>query len=648
VPAHKYGVTESMIASYGDLVFRLSNNIQIRRGDPIRLKQFDVIERERADLGMSDGEIGARLGLSLEQARTIRIIMEHRRFRTGHYQRILALGAGKRYRDERYLTPEQRFAMGPDAQRLREGVGFAPAHIQRMLEQGCWNGDTVGRWLSQAARATPDKAAIIAPAATLTYRETLRRSERLARAFTALGLRKGDVIAIQLANVPEFMITYFAAATMGAVLAPMHMPYRAREMVPLLRHAKARLAVCGPAVGDHVPVEMFLALRKEVDSLSHVVPIEAARPGAQTLQQLIEAGPFEDIRNPGVASDPAILCFTSGTSDAPKAVVHNSYTMLANNRLCGPFYELGGNDILLSGAPFTHAFGICIINFALSVGATQLLLPAFRPDLLVQTIVKGRPTLLFAAPAHIAACLHAGLLDQADLSSLRFATISGSACAPQLARALQERMPTGKVMQMWGMTELFMGLNTRPHDAESVRSASVGRPTPEMELRIVDDSGQPADDARPGELQIRGPSVFAGYLDNTQANDGAFVDGWFRTGDLAVRDIDGNFRITGRLKDLINRGGIKINPTDVEVLIDKHPKVLQCAIVPMPDEIMGEKACAFIVPRNDETVTLDEICEWLQSNGVAKMQWPERVELIGEMPMTPTRKIIKGLLRPRA
>jgi len=378
------------------------------------------------------------------------------------------------------------------------------------------------------------------------------------------------------------------------------------------------------------------------------VPIEAARPGAQTLQQLIEAGPFEDIRNPGVASDPAILCFTSGTSDAPKAVVHNSYTMLANNRLCGPFYELGGNDILLSGAPFTHAFGICIINFALSVGATQLLLPAFRPDLLVQTIVKGRPTLLFAAPAHIAACLHAGLLDQADLSSLRFATISGSACAPQLARALQERMPTGKVMQMWGMTELFMGLNTRPHDAESVRSASVGRPTPEMELRIVDDSGQPADDARPGELQIRGPSVFAGYLDNTQANDGAFVDGWFRTGDLAVRDIDGNFRITGRLKDLINRGGIKINPTDVEVLIDKHPKVLQCAIVPMPDEIMGEKACAFIVPRNDETVTLDEICEWLQSNGVAKMQWPERVELIGEMPMTPTRKIIKGLLRPRA
>src|SRR5204863_10021900 len=137
-----------------------------------------------------DGQIGARLGLSLEQVRTIRIIMEHRRFRTDHYQRILTLGAGKRYRDERYLSPQQRFAMGPDAERLRDGVGFPPAHIQRMIEQGCWNGDTVPRWLSRAARETPDKPAIIAPGATLTYRETFRRSERLARAFTALGLRK--------------------------------------------------------------------------------------------------------------------------------------------------------------------------------------------------------------------------------------------------------------------------------------------------------------------------------------------------------------------------------------------------------------------------------------------------------------------------
>jgi non-ribosomal peptide synthetase component E (peptide arylation enzyme) len=168
-----------------------------------------------------------------------------------------------------------------------------------------------------------------------------------------------------------------------------------------------------------------------------------------------------------------------------------------------------------------------------------------------------------------------------------------------------------------------------------------------MELRIVDERGEPVGNGEPGELVVRGPSVFAGYYDNAQANDGVFRDGWFRTGDLACRDAQGNFRITGRLKDLINRGGIKINPADVEMLIDKHPKVLASAIVPMPDEVMGEKACAFIVPQPAQTLSLEEICDWLRQNDVAKMKWPERVELIEEMPMTPTRKIIKSQLRPR-
>ena len=222
----RYGVTEEMIASYGDLVFRLSNNIQLRRGDPVRLKQFDVIERERANLGMSDAQIGAKIGLSTEQARTIRIIVEHRRFRTEHYQRILGLGAGKRYREERYVSPQQRFAMSPEAERLRQAVQFPRAHLSACSSSEIWNGDTVPRWLVALRPGTPGKPAIVALTETLTYGETFHRAQRLARALTALGLRKGDVIAIQLPNVPELMIAYFAATMMGAVLAPMHMPYR--------------------------------------------------------------------------------------------------------------------------------------------------------------------------------------------------------------------------------------------------------------------------------------------------------------------------------------------------------------------------------------------------------------------------------------
>ena len=515
-----------------------------------------------------------------------------------------------------------------------------------MLAQGFWTEATVHKWLAQSAAQTPDKPAIVTSTETLSYREVHRRSEQLARALRARGLNKGDVIGIQLPNIPEFMFVYFATSMLGAVLAPLHMPYRAHEMEPLLRHAGARAVICGPAIGDYVPAETFLALRKTVGSLGDIVSIGPAHPGTLSFAELMQTGPFAEIADGSAAADPAILCFTSGTSAAPKAVVHSCYTMLANNRLCAALYGLDENDILLSGAPFTHAFGICIINFALSVGATLLLLPAFRPDLLAETLASGRPTMLFAAPAHIAACLKAGLLAEGHLASLRLATISGSVCPPALAHRLQELMPRGKVMQMWGMTELFMGLNTRLADSEMVRCESLGGPTPQMEVRIVDERGSAISDAQSGELQIRGPSVVARYYDNAKATAESFVDGWFRTGDLACRDAGGNFHITGRLKDLINRGGIKINPADIEALIDEHPKVLQSAIVPMPDEVLGEKACLFIVPREGATVTLAELCEWLHGKGVAKIKWPERLELIAQMPMTPTRKIIKGLLRP--
>ena len=530
---------------------------------------------------------------------------------------------------------------------LRESVRFPPAYVEQMRSQGIWNGDTVPRWLFRYAHATPNKAAIVGPAETLSYGEAFRRATNLARAFIALGLRKGDVVAIQIPNVPEFAIAYFAATMIGAVLAPIHMPYRTAEIAPLLKHARARLAICGPALADYVPAESFLALRNTVHSLAHVVVVGASHRGALSLQQLIEAGPFGDIASPPKANDPAVLCFTSGTSGAPKAVVHSSYTMLANSRLCGPLYGLSAQDILLSAAPFSHAYGLCILNFALSVGATQLLLPAFRPDLLVQVIAAQNPTMLFTVPAHLAATLKSGLLDRADFSSLSLVTIAGSVCPPQLARTMQERLPHGKVMQLWGSTESFMGLSTGLDDTERVRCESVGRPAPGMEARIIDQSGEPVRAGEPGELQIRGPSLFAGYYDNARANEAAFHDGWFLTGDLASFDVGGNIRITGRLNELINRGGVKINPVDVEATIEKHPNVLQCAIVPMPDEVLGEKGCAFVVPRAGESVKLGEICEWLRENDVAKVRWPERLELIDTMPVTPTRKIIKGLLRAR-
>ena len=652
---NQVGITEEMIQTYGQTIFELSHNYQVRRGDPVREMNWDEIEKQRPGTGMSDIEIARKLGLTHDQTTYIRTIMERRRFDRHKYHRLYDLGGGKRYRKERYVPHNERFTFRPEALALRKALDFDPRISSKHLKLGHWNGDTVAGWLEKWADETPDAIAVRGPGGDMTYAEADNRSLRLANALLGLGIQKGDVVAIQLPNTEEFVLPYLAVTRIGAVVSTLHMPYRAGEIEPLLRHASARAVVCAPATGSYDAPAAMLALRDSVPTLETV--IVAAAPdgrvpdGAVSLQTLIDEGPTTAIGNPPVAAAPAILCFTSGTSSAPKAVVHSCHTMLANNRVTASLYGMTGDDVVLGGPPFTHAFGLCVLNIALMVGATSLLMPAFSPPGLMDLIEKGKPSVLFVAPAHVAACMKAGLLDRHDLSSVRIATISGSACPPDVAYALEKALPNGSVGQMWGMTECFMGLHTPFDGPAAVRCETLGGPTPTFEARMVGADGAIVPDGEDGELEIRGCSVIAGYFGNDDANRLAFTgDGWFRTGDLARRNADGTVCITGRVKDLINRGGIKINPTDIEAVIDTHPAVLMSAIAPVPDEVLGEKGCLYIQLRGNSKVSLEQICAWLADKGVAKMKWPEQLVVVAEMPMTPTRKIVKSALAdaPRA
>jgi len=205
------------------------------------------------------------------------------------------------------------------------------------------------------------------------------------------------------------------------------------------------------------------------------------------------------------------------------------------------------------------------------------------------------------------------------------------------------------VHQLWGMSELQAGAFTRPGEPAELRLGFAGRGAPETTLRIGD-GDHPLPQGAEGELQVKGPSVFAGYLDDAEASAAAFTrEGWFRSGDLAVMEVSGHIRITGRLKELINRGGVKFNPIDVEELVTRHPGVAQCAIVPMPDARLGEIACCFIAPRHPASPpSLAELQAFLFSQGLAKTRWPEQLEILAELPMTPTRKVRKGELTKRA
>jgi cyclohexanecarboxylate-CoA ligase len=228
---------------------------------------------------------------------------------------------------------------------------------------------------------------------------------------------------------------------------------------------------------------------------------------------------------------------------------------------------------------------------------------------------------------------------------VRFVVISGSRCSEALAEEVQELLEDGKLLQLWGMSELQAGAFSRLDDPRPARMSAVGRVSPGIEVRIVDGTGAGCPADIEGELLVRGSSVFRGYLGNAAATASALTaDGWFRTGDLATLDAMGQLRITGRLKDVINRGGVKFNPADIESLLETHPAVISAAIVPMPDPILGERACCFVVLKTGATVSLDDVRHFLDGHGVTKFKWPEHLEVVEAMPLTPTRKIMKSEL----
>ena len=642
------GVTDEMVAAYGETIFALSNNLQTRRGDPVREKDFGAIEAHRHELGMGDAEIAARIGLTAAQVTLIRNLEERRRFRTGHYHVLNALGGGRRYREERFVPFQDHFRFSEEALSLRAAFSLDPERVRAYIEQGWWGSDTLSGWLRRNARSDPDGAALVDERGTVSHAELAARVESLAAGLHHAGVRPGDVVAVQLPNVREHIEILLAVSALGAVTTTLYMSFRGAELAAQLGHSRARMLVAPARIGDFSPFEWLARHRTELPHLEAAVAVGGETPGALPWERLAAGGPPlpRDWREP-TAADPYLLLYTSGTTSSPKGVPLNYHQMLSNARVGVPEHDLRAGDVVLSAAPFGHLYALYSVELALAAGAANALLPAFSPPALADAVERSRPTQLFLAPAHLAACAGTGLLGQMDLSSVRLVVLAGAAVPPDLVRALAPHLPNGEVCQLWGMTELQAGLYTRVGDGADLAARSAGRASPGTEVRIADEHGREVARGEEGELQARGPSVFAGYYENPEATARAFTaDGWFRSGDTARMDADGNVTLTGRVKDVINRGGVKYNPQEIELLVERLPGVLQCAIAPIPDERLGERACCYVVLRPGETVTLDDVCAFLLAEGLAKFKLPERLEILEEMPVTPTRKVIKGRLRP--
>jgi acyl-CoA synthetase (AMP-forming)/AMP-acid ligase II len=485
---------------------------------------------------------------------------------------------------------------------------------------------TLWELVERRDRDAPHALALAFGEQRISNREFRSRALSIAGGLASLGVKRGDVVAVQLPNIPEYLLTHAALCALGASLQPVHMPYRRAELAHLLKHSETRLFVCLSRFKDQAPAKDALPLVERVVALGE--PVEGAVAFSALKGQV---KPHD-----GSPDERFLLLYTSGTTDNPKGVPHPQRGLLGNAAVSVPELEITAHEVVLSAAPLTHLYGLYAYHVSLCSGAAMSLLPAFTPPEFAAQIEKHRVNCVFAGPAHFKPLLDAGLMDKHDFSSVRFACLSGSPVPPPLASAVEAKLEKGKTIQLWGMTELQAGAFSRPRDPADVRHGTAGAATPGTELRVVDE-----------RLQVRGLSVFREYLKNPAATREAFTaDGWFETGDTAELSAGGHLRFTGRVKEIINRGGVKYSPLDVEAIIDRVPGVARSAIVPYPDAVLGERACVFVQPAPGAApATLAAVTGALDRAGVAKFKWPERLELIDAMPLTPTQKVMRGRLR---
>jgi cyclohexanecarboxylate-CoA ligase len=515
------------------------------------------------------------------------------------------------------------------------------------------------------ARERPDEPAIIAVGeggvAALTWHALWRRSERIAALLIELGVRPGEAVAYQLPNCAEFVAITLAILRIGAVCCPLMPIYRERELAWMLNRSQARVLLVRDRYQGRCPVDEIANVAPQLQSLEHLIAIgrgspaialpETARLSSCWLEQrLASLSKHEQLIEPQavLTTDLAQLLFTSGTSGTPKGVLHHHEALMTAASLAITHLGLTAHDRLYVPSPLAHQTGFLYgMWMALALGVPQILQERWEPHLALATLTDWGATFVQAATPFLADLVQTVEDGATPPQSLRIFVATGAAVprslAQRAARALQ-----AAICGAFGTTEGCLATLSSPADPPAKACNSDGRALPTVQIRVCDDGGTSLPPEAEGHLQVLSPTMFQGYLDDPEETAGAYTaDGWYRTGDLAVIDAEGYLRVTGRVKDVINRGGEKIPVAEIEQLLYQHEAVREVAIVAMPDARLGERACAFVTLQAGHTLALRELCIFLNERRVAKPYWPERLALLDELPKTASGKIQKFVLRER-
>ncbi len=529
---------------------------------------------------------------------------------------------------------------------------WPPDLAARWRAEGLWEGLTLWEMVARTAARHPDKTALVAGEIRQTYADLDRISGRLGAAWLALGLKPRDRVVMQLPNVPAFVHHYLALVRIGAIPVMALRAHRLAEVRHFVR-ASGAVAYVGPdAIKDFDYRAMMATLQGEFDHLRHVVIVGEAGPG-QTAHDTLLAGAGDEsaVRRAlaGPRIDPAevtTMLLSGGTTSMSKLIPRTHEDYVLNARLCGAAAGFGEDTVFMAILPLGHNYNLASPGMLATFyyGGTLVLAPSTETGEIFDTIARERVTVVAAVVPLIANWLNDPLTARADTSSLKVIQNGGARLAPELRQRLRERF--GAIPQeVYGTAEGLINM-TRLDDPDERLLHSSGAPVCEAdEIRVVDDQDREVPDGEPGELLTRGPYTIRGYYRADEKNREAFTpDGWYRMGDIVRRQ--GRYVSTeGRRKDLINRGGEKISCEEVENLVFTHPAVRQVTLVGMPDPVFGERACAFVIPKDGMTLTLAELTAHLRAQGIASFKLPERLELVDSFPTSPVGKILKRALR---
>lgn len=532
-----------------------------------------------------------------------------------------------------------------------------PPRRAAMIERGLWHGRTLNDELDACLQRCPDKLALTAvrvesgAVRRFSYRELAQMADRIAVGLSRLGVGAGDVVACQLPNWWEFTLTGLACARLGAVMNPLMHIFRERELSFMLKHGEAKVLIAPRQFRGFDFEAMAMGLQPALADLKQVVIIDGE--GANSFDALLSGPEWEkqadapQILTRGRASPDAVmqLIYTSGTTGEPKGVMHSSNTLMANIIPYAQRMGLGADDVVLMASPMAHQTGFMYgLMMPVMLQASAVLQDVWEPKQAVALIQSEKVTFTMASTPFLSdlsrTVAEAG---GAGVPTLRTFLCAGAPIPGPLVE--QARAALGaRIVSAWGMSENGAVTTTLPEDDEERAVNTDGVPLPGVEIRVADVDGTSLPVGESGRLLLRACSNFGGYLKRPHLN-ATDADDWFDTGDLARIDERGYVRITGRSKDVIIRGGENIPVVEIESLLYRHPGVAMAAIVAYPDERLGERACAVVVPRPGAEVDLASILDFLKAQKVAVQYMPERLLVQAAMPTTPSGKIQKFKLR---